>query len=283
VAFTSTSTDPDGTIDSYAWDFGDNNTSTLANPVHAYDTGGIYTVTLTVTDNDNATDTTTKQVTVTAPPTQLALDTFERSITNGLGTATIGGNWTLVGSSTLFGVTDGKANIRMAGAGSGPSAYLNSVSSASSDMAVTVGLDKSATGGGTYISLVGRRVVATSGDYRFVLRYLSSGAVQPLLIRRNGSTDNVLASLGSIPGLTVAPGDELRVRFQVEGTNPTQLRVKVWRLGTPEPVAWLLSATDSNTALQSAGGVGLVTYLSGSATNAPVTARFDDLVVANLP
>jgi PKD repeat protein len=69
VAFTSTSTDPDGTIDSYAWDFGDNNTSTLANPVHAYATGGIYTVTLTVTDNDNATDTTTKQVTVTAPPT----------------------------------------------------------------------------------------------------------------------------------------------------------------------------------------------------------------------
>jgi PKD repeat protein len=252
-------------------------------PTHVYATGGAKTVTLTVTDNDGDTDTETASVTVTAPAL-LALDAFERSVTNGLGAATIGGNWTLVGSTTSFGVTGGRANIRMGAAGTGPSAYLNSVSTSSSELSVTVGLDKPATGGGAYVSIVGRRVVAASGDYRVVLRYLSSGAVQPQLIRRIGSTDTVLASLSSIPGLTVvAPGDELRVRFQVQGTNPTQLRVKVWRLGTPEPVTWLLTATDNSTALQSAGGVGLATYLSGSATNAPITARFDDFVVNNVP
>jgi PKD repeat protein len=35
---------------SYAWDFGDGNTSTMANPTHTYATGGDYTVTLTATN-----------------------------------------------------------------------------------------------------------------------------------------------------------------------------------------------------------------------------------------
>jgi PKD repeat protein len=47
VQFNSTS---QGQVDSYAWDFGDGNTSTEANPSHTYDTAGQYTVTLTVTN-----------------------------------------------------------------------------------------------------------------------------------------------------------------------------------------------------------------------------------------
>ena len=49
------STDSDGTIASYAWDFGDGNIGTgiLAN--HTYTLAGTYTVTLTVTDNNGAT------------------------------------------------------------------------------------------------------------------------------------------------------------------------------------------------------------------------------------
>ncbi len=66
--FTSTSSDPDGSIASYAWTFGDGGTSTAQNPSHSYAAGGIYTVTLRVTDNQGAQSTTTsKSVTVTAP------------------------------------------------------------------------------------------------------------------------------------------------------------------------------------------------------------------------
>jgi PKD repeat protein len=45
------SNDPDGTIASYFWDFGDGSTSTEANPVHVYAAAGSYTAVLTVTDN----------------------------------------------------------------------------------------------------------------------------------------------------------------------------------------------------------------------------------------
>lgn len=61
------STDPDGTVDSYAWDFGDGSTGTGATTSHAYTDPGTYTVTLTVTDNSGRTGTGARQVTVDRP------------------------------------------------------------------------------------------------------------------------------------------------------------------------------------------------------------------------
>jgi PKD repeat protein len=51
----SESHDPDGTIVSYSWDFGDGNTATGVEVDHAYEDDGVYTVTLTVVDDDGAT------------------------------------------------------------------------------------------------------------------------------------------------------------------------------------------------------------------------------------
>ncbi|HXH63698.1 MAG TPA: PKD domain-containing protein, partial [Gemmatimonadales bacterium] len=65
--FTNSSSDPDGTIASNSWTFGDGGTSTVQNPSHSYGAGGTYTVTLTVTDNQGATNSVSHSVTVTAP------------------------------------------------------------------------------------------------------------------------------------------------------------------------------------------------------------------------
>jgi MYXO-CTERM domain-containing protein len=51
------SSDPDGTIAGYAWDFGDGGTATGVRPTHAYAAAGRYAVSLTVTDNGGATST----------------------------------------------------------------------------------------------------------------------------------------------------------------------------------------------------------------------------------
>jgi PKD repeat protein len=61
-----TSTDSDGTISSYDWNWGDSTThGTGSTSSHTYATAGTYTVTLTVTDNGGLTGTTSASVTVT--------------------------------------------------------------------------------------------------------------------------------------------------------------------------------------------------------------------------
>ncbi|MGM0592406.1 MAG: PQQ-binding-like beta-propeller repeat protein, partial [Halobacteriota archaeon] len=64
VNFNASASIDDGSIDSYDWDFGDGNTATGETPSHTFDSAGTYTVELTVTDDEGATDTDKLTVTV---------------------------------------------------------------------------------------------------------------------------------------------------------------------------------------------------------------------------
>jgi PKD repeat protein len=85
VAFSSAgSNDPDGSIVSYGWTFGDGGTSTSASPVHTYTTPGAFTAALTVTDNLGATGTASVGVTVTGTvnaPTTLTASGSKSTVT----------------------------------------------------------------------------------------------------------------------------------------------------------------------------------------------------------
>lgn len=65
-SFTDTSTDSDGPVVAWNWDFGDGKSSTQQYPSHTYGSGGTYSVTLAVTDDGGATGTTSHAVTVTS-------------------------------------------------------------------------------------------------------------------------------------------------------------------------------------------------------------------------
>ncbi len=70
IAFNgSGSSDPEGSTLTYAWDFGDGNTSTRRRPSHTYSAAGSFTVTLTVTDDTALSGSDTAQATVAAAPT----------------------------------------------------------------------------------------------------------------------------------------------------------------------------------------------------------------------
>ena len=275
VTFASSSSDPDGTIASYAWDFGDNTTGTGASPVHPYPTGGTYPVTLTVTDNDGDTDTTTANVTVQA---LFDSDAFGRTVANGWGTADLGGTWAFSGTASSFSVTGGVGKI--AGAlRTNRAAFLTTARQVDVDLRADFSINTAGNNGGTYVSLIGRRV-SNGNDYRLKLRYTANGVVTAFITRNVGNVETILATT-TLTG-TVNPGDVLKLRLQVAGTSPTTLSAKLWRATAAEPAPWLFTATDTTAALAAAGDAGVLHYVSGSWTGTLPTLSVDNFVAAPL-
>lgn len=84
IAFNgSASTDSDGSIVSYTWNFGDGTSGAGPTASHAYAAPGAYTVRLTVTDDDGATGTTSSPIAVTSPANQAPVASFTASPTTG--------------------------------------------------------------------------------------------------------------------------------------------------------------------------------------------------------
>ncbi|QEE62511.1 PKD domain-containing protein [Salinibacterium sp. dk2585] len=270
----SASSDSDGTIAGYVWDFGDGNTATGVTASHSYAEAGSYTVTLTVTDNGGASNSTSKTVEATEPPEPpvgIAADSFTRTSSSGWGTADLGGEWSTVGAASRYTVS-GSAGLMTVAAGQTLRASLPGATSDDVDLRLRFSTDKALTGGGEYLSAIGRQV--GSLDYRARVRLLASGDVL-LQLTQGGTT---LQSL-TVPGLTHTADAAYNLRLQVTGTSPTTIQAKLWPASAAEPAAWQTSVTSSTAGLQTAGNIALESFVSGSATNGPITTRFDDLLV----
>ena len=286
TADASGSTDGDGSISAYSFDFGDGTapvSGSSATVSHTYAAAGTYKVTVTVTDNAGATGSATTQVSPTAPtsspgPAVLAADPFDRTVTGGWGSATTGGTWSVTGGSTNFSVGGGTGNV-LVGAGKTLGATLGTASSTDADVVVALTTDKPATGGGLYAHVLGRRV--GSDSYRAKVRLLSDGRVAVSLVRVVAGTETAVARETVVSGLTHSAGQLLKVRLQVRGTGTTTLNAKAWSAAAAEPTTWLVTATDTSAPLQTAGGLGVVTYLSSTATNAPISVRVDDVTATD--
>jgi PKD repeat protein len=66
VNFSDASTDFDGTIAAWQWNFGNGSTATVQNPSYTYASAGTYSVSLTVTDNEGASGSFSAPVTISA-------------------------------------------------------------------------------------------------------------------------------------------------------------------------------------------------------------------------
>lgn len=262
---TSGSGDPDGTIESFAWNFGDATSGTGSSPGHSYAAAGTYTVTLTVTDDDGEATSVSHPVTVTAAPvaTVLAADEFSRTVASGWGSAPTGGAWTVAGTASALSV-DGSAGVVSLAPGSTRTMTLAGVSANASDSEMSFSLGAVPTGGGAYSSIFGR--VVGSQYYGANVWVKSTGVVAVVL--KQGTT---VLSTTTVPGITYTANAPLTLRLQVIGTSPTTIRAKVWPTGSAEPSAWLATATDSTAGLQTTGSVAVQTTLSASSTTGSIT------------
>lgn len=285
VAFDgSASADPDGTIASYEWNFGDGaaggggGAAGTAKTDHTYAAAGTYPVTLTVTDNSGAKNAATHAVTVkdaVTPPesdVDVVKDDFERETPSGLGEAEIGGTWSVSGGGAKASVDEGSAKVTVP-AGRSATMLLPTATAGDLDVSHSMWLEAIPTGGGAYLSTLLRS--SATGDYRSRVRILADGSVQVSLTKVVAGTETVLGSVVTLPGMKYTAGQHLRVRAQILGSSPSTLRVKVWDEALPEPAAWTRSVSDSTAGLQDTGSAGLAVYISGSSTDA-VVARFDN-------
>ena len=110
----SNSSDSDGTIISYAWDFKDGNTGTGETINHTFSSAGSYSVKLTVTDNEEATETTTQTITVTETPSSPIIHSFtadQTSITEGENTTL---SWQVTDAATVT-IDQGVGSVALSG------------------------------------------------------------------------------------------------------------------------------------------------------------------------
>ncbi len=92
VTFTDASQNPA----SWAWNFGDSQTSTVQNPVHVYSTAGVYTVTLTVSNGLGSDDEVKTNYITVNPNTTPTVANFSADVT----TVTVGGTVNFTDLST---------------------------------------------------------------------------------------------------------------------------------------------------------------------------------------
>ena len=120
--------DPDGSIVSYAWSFGDGTVATGMAPSHTYAGPGTYAATLTVTDDDGLSNAQTRNVLVQASRSHIG--DLDRAVTNQ------GGNWTAHVTLTAHDTFEG----RVAGAvvtGFWPSHWASCTTNAAGQCTVT--------------------------------------------------------------------------------------------------------------------------------------------------
>lgn len=205
-----------------------------------------------------------------------ASDAFGRTVSNGWGTADIGGTWTLSNGPT----SDYNVGVSATGKGAHTISTLNSsrntlltAPTADQDIRVEITPASFAVGGPIYAGLVSRWVDA-SNFYYVRFEFLTSHQINLTLFKRVAGVDTTIAG-PTLTSITQLIGVPVSLRFQVIGTT---LKAKGWTTSTSEPVAWNITATDST--FSAAGSYGVRSSLDSSfSLGLPEPVYFDNFSV----
>ncbi len=221
------STDPDGTIAGYAWNFGDNTAAGSWGQAVAHLRRGGHLPGDVDGDRRRRRHRHHSPRTSPSPPSRSWPGTTSSAPWRAAGVRSIvGGNW---GPNSTRLAVNGNAATMSVTAGVGPGAYLSGVSARDVDATVKVAFDKVGTGSGLYSALDVRRI--GTSDYRLKVR-LMGNTVTTYLVR---TVDGVETTLATAAGPNLPTGTYLHLRLRAFGTGTTTLQGKVWVDGAAEP------------------------------------------------
>ena len=155
--------------------------------------------------------------------------------------------------------------------------YLDSVLREDVDIRVKFKTDKGSVGGTMYQYLLGRRNISNNHEYLAQSILRTNGTVALRLVKLISGSETAITTEYTIPELIHTPDTYINVRLQISGTNPTTIRAKTWGEGWKEPPDWQVTVTDSQAELQTAGSVGIRSFIGSAASNLPVVYTYDSL------
>lgn len=260
---------------SYAWAFGDGETSTQGpTTTHTYAAPGTYKVTLAVSDSMGRTSTFSRLITSLASLAYVASDDFNRSVVSGWGAADIGGVWTALYGAASAGAVDGSTGKITLSPGNTRYMALRDVSLQDTESSVQFSLSAPPSDGHAYVGISARQSATQKYDTSVWMR--NDGSVW-LLAEQTGT----LLTSKILNGVTWTNGEVFNLKTRVTGSSPTTIEAKFWKEGSVEPTSWQLTTTDSTSGLQGEGYASLSLARSGSATQ-PTTVSFDSFRMVNL-
>jgi len=266
------SSDADGNIVAYSWDFGDGKTGSGANPSHRYSSAGKYTVRLTVTDDDGAKHAATASAAIEAS----AVTTELREGFEGYAAGTDPLDWLDTGANNGLSGNDGLFAVQ---AVNGKTVFATSSTSTNIHSHYT----GSALDGASAYEYSGRLMVTEpSGSIgvTFFSDYPYSDTYYRLRSYNGGSfhlaphPDGHKVSGDGDTGVAPSAGTWYSFRIQVADTGTqTTIRAKIWAQGQSEPADWQIQAYDASAARLTGGTVGVWSMGGGM-------KYWDDLAVA---
>ncbi len=197
----------------------------------------------------------TFSLTPTRANTVIALDKFNRTVSSGWGTANRGGSWTVLDTPANWSVKPVVGSISVVANGQ-ERGILGSVAVQDVDILTRIVLPR-CTGSGTNCDayVMGRFTAGTSPTYYRVGVIQGKGQNTVLLRSQRDDGSNLASDLNT--GIAAANNIVLWMRVEFQGVNPTAIRARVWPKSATEPTTWLLDTTDSASAEQVTGAVGV--------------------------
>lgn len=199
-----------------------------------------------------------------------AQDDFTRDAVASWGVASSGQSYVLVGVDTTDFFVNGSQGIQRNDTVNSLRQSFLDLGFPDFDITVQVTVPTAAVGGTMTQWVVGRATPDGSNYYAVIVSEQTSGNVE---IGINKRVATVLSSISAsaIVGTHTA-GDSWNVRFQGAGIY---LRAKAWRVGTMEPVSWLVMTTD--TSLTSGTYIGLLSRLEVGNVSGTTDIAWDNL------